>query len=193
MQIFHVRHLNDKQHIAAVTILYSFRQTPQMLGTPLCGRIRKGADAVRFQGNTFDLQKALPAIFGKGKIKPGISVLCFSAEIFNFTKTSGSQPFPGSQIRCLGIHIDEAAAFADGNQIIFGFSAGVVAFLAPDLCPYRQKLPAAAGILHVDHFCLAVNLHMGNKPVGPGQKFSGNHAGINHTSLKNSTCSPSGP
>jgi hypothetical protein len=56
------------------------------------------------------------------------------------------------------------------NQIVLGFSVWVIPVLTPDLRSRLQQFPAAAGVFHMDNLFLSVNFHMGNKPIGPGQK-----------------------
>jgi hypothetical protein len=151
-----------------------------VFGTPFRWRVREGTNAVIFQGTTLDLQKTGLSVSDKRKIEPGISVLCFSPEIFDFPQTACCQPFLGGQIGRLGIHIDEAAAFPDGNQVVFCFPAGIIGLLTPDLGAGRQQFPASAGVFYVDNFCLTIDFHMGNKTVGTSQKYSGNHIAILH-------------
>ena len=107
----------------------------------------------------------------------------FGPEILHGAKAAGKEPFPGGAVGCLRVHVDKAVALADGDEVIFGFAAGVIGPLAPDFCAHGQKLPAPAGIFDVDDFRLSINLHMGDEPVGPGQKSTGGHVGVMHGCL----------
>ncbi len=124
MQIQHIGHLNYEKNVCATAGFCQFGQLLQMLGAALGGCVRKGADTIGFQGDTFDFQKTGFAIFYKRKVKAGIAVAAFRDEVFNMPKSTGEQPFFGAGIGCLGIHIDKALAFFDGDQIIPGFAGG---------------------------------------------------------------------
>lgn len=67
-------HLDNEQGIARAALRHRPLQTPQVLGPPLRGGIRKGADAPILQGNALDLQIALLPVLLEGKVKPGIPV-----------------------------------------------------------------------------------------------------------------------
>ena len=107
----------------------------------------------------------------------------FGPEIFHGPQSPGQQPFPGGNVGGLGIHVDQAAALADGDQIIFGFPAGVIGPLAPDQSACGQQLPAPAGVFYMDGFRLSVDVHMGDESVGPGLKDPGGHVGVMHGCL----------
>ena len=104
----------------------------------------------------------------------------FCLQIPDFAQPTASEPFSGGNIGRLGIHIDEPVTFADGDQIKFGLSVGVAAFLAPDFCPRLQQFPATAGIFNVNNFFTAADFHMGDESVGPGEEMSRGHVGIMH-------------
>ena len=173
-------HLDDKEHIGPVALLRRPQKAPQMLGSPLRGGIREGADPVLLQGDPLDLQEALPAVLHKGQVKPGIVVDGLPAEILNFPQSSRTEPFPGGSIGGLGVHVDEKGVLLNGDQVELCFPGGVVGALAPDPCPRGQQLPAAARVLHMDDFRPAVDPDMGDKTVWPVQEDSGNHIGIKH-------------
>ena len=89
-------------------------------------------------------------------------------QIGDFAQPAGLQPFSRCNIGCLGVHIDQPVAFADGNQIVLSFPVGIVAFLAPDFRAGLEQFPAAASVFDVDNLFFTANLHMSDKPVGPG-------------------------
>ena len=175
MQIFHIRHLDHKQHIGPIARLGSFRQSPQVLGTPLCGRIRESADPVVLQRHALHLQKTGLSRQGKGKIEPGIPVEGLGLQFRHFPQSPGQEPFLRCGVGGLGIHVDEPVSLSDGNQVVFGFPGRIAAFLAPDLGPGEQQFPAAAGVFHVDDLRFPADLHMGDEPVGPGQEDPRRH------------------
>ena len=104
----------------------------------------------------------------------------FRPDIFHMAQSAGLEPFFGGSIGGLGVHIDEPVALLDGDEIIFGFSVGIVGYLAPNLGAGGQQFPATAGVLYMANFHFSVDLHMGNKPVGPGDKGARNHSAITH-------------
>ena len=104
----------------------------------------------------------------------------FGAKLLHMAQAARCQPFFHGGVGGLRIHIDQSVALADGDQIIFGLPAGIIRFLTPDFRSHREQLPAPAGVLHMDDFVLSVDLHMGNKPVGPGKEGAGGHVGVFH-------------
>ena len=80
----------------------------------------------------------------------------------------------------MGVHIDEAVPFLNCDQVKFCFPVGVAAHFAPYLCSGREELFASAGIFYMADFFLAVNLYMGDEPVGPPQKYTGDRILISH-------------
>ena len=175
VEIFYVRHLDDKQHISAEAPHDQLFQSSQMFGTPLCGRIGESTDTVIFQCHTLDLQIADLAVFDEGKIKPGVAAEAFGFKIFDFSKASRKQPFPGGNVGSLRIHVDQALTFADGDQVVVGLAGRIGIVAAPYRCAGGQQFPAAAGIFYMDRFFLTVDLHFCDKPIGPEEKISRDH------------------
>ena len=75
MQVFDSLHLDHKKYVRAVAFGRQPGKLPQVLGTPLRGRIRESTDTVIFQCHTFNFQKAGHPVFLKRKVKAGIPVL----------------------------------------------------------------------------------------------------------------------
>ena len=92
----------------------------------------------------------------------------FGPQILNFAQTTGEEPFLCGGVGGLGIHVDQPVTFFYGNQVVFGFSVGICAFLALNRRTFRQQLPAAAGVFDMADFYCAVYFNMSNKPVGAG-------------------------
>ena len=180
MQICYVRHLNDEQNARAIPFSGGAGQTPQMLRAPEGGGVGEGADTVFLQRHAFDLQKPELSVPKKGKIKPGIAVNGLRPEGLDFPKAAGEQPLFGRRVGRLGVHIDETAAFLNGNQVKAGFSGRGGRLLTPDTRSGDKQLLAASGVFYVDGLCLPGDVHIGDKPVGAGKKRAGYHIGVVH-------------
>ena len=178
MEVLHVRHLDHEQDVGTVARSGGLGQALEMPGAPLGGGVGEGTDAIELQGHSLHLQKAGAALQSEGEVEAGITVGGFRPEIGDRAQPAGEEPLLRRGVGGLGIHIDQAAALADGDQVIFCFPVGVVGALAPDLCPGRQQLPAAAGIFHMDGFLLSVDGNLGDEAVGPGEKSPGNHVAV---------------
>ena len=88
MQILDPLHLDHEKHISAEPCLRQFCQLPQMLGAPLGGGVREGADPVAFQCYALHLQEALPPVFHKGEVKPGLPPPALRFQIFNLSQAA---------------------------------------------------------------------------------------------------------
>ena len=78
----------------------------------------------------------------------------------------------------------QAAVLADGDEIIFRFTGGIVGPVAPDIGPGGEELPAAACVLYMaDHF-LPVQFHHGDKPVGAADESGFQHVLVAHFGLR---------
>ena len=181
MEVFHIRHLDHKQHPGPIAFLCCLGKMPQMFRAPLRGGIREGADPIRFQGHALYFQEMLFSILPKGKIEPGIPVFRFGFPFFRCSQATGPEPFPGSDVGSLGIHIDEPLPFSHRNEVEFCLAVGVVGPLAPDLRPREQQLPAAACVFHMADLHLSIDLHVGHKPVRSSHKNPRHHIFIFHT------------
>ena len=60
----------------------------------------------------------------------------------------------------------------NGNKIIASLAGGIQAVFKNYITAWQKKFLAAASIFYMDSFFPAVNFHMGNEPVGPGDEFS---------------------
>ena len=180
-EIRSICHLNDKQHIGFIPFCHRPTQTLQMFCTPLGRGIGEGAHPVHFQSHTLDLQKTGPAVSGKGEVEPGVAVEGLWAEVLYFTQSAGSQPFSGSHVGRLGIHVHETLSLPHADQIKPGLPAGICCPLTKNGRAGDQQLPASAGVLHMDGFLPPIYFHLCNKPIGPGQKRPGHHVLIDHS------------
>ena len=87
-------------------------------------------------------------------------------------------------------HLRELAACREaGHQVVFCFAGGVGAPLQIHGAAGEEQFPAAPGVFHVDGLHRAVQLHLGNEAIGPGQKPGGMDVVIDHFS---SSASPEG-
>ena len=180
MERHHILHLDDHEDISPIALPGQLRQTPDVLGTPQGGGVGKGADAVMFQGAALDFQETGPAVLCEGEIEPGIPVNGFRPKVLQRPQAAGEEPFLCRRIGGLGIHVDEPPAFLHGDEVVFGFSVGVAAALAPDCYAGDQQFPAPAGVFDMADLFLSVDLNVGHKPVGPLQKYPGDHVFVCH-------------
>ena len=105
----------------------------------------------------------------------------FCPQILHRPQPAAAEPLHSSGVGRLGIHIDKPFALAHRNQIVPGLPGRVFRPLAPNLRSRLQQLPAASGVLHMDGLHLTVQLHPGNKPVGPGQEPPPLHIFVAHS------------
>ena len=88
--------------------------------------------------------------------------------------------FPKNGVGRSGIQIDQAAALLHGDQVPGGLSPRVLPRRQPDGGAGQQKLPAAAGIFHMDRGLLPLQQDLRHKAVWPGEKDRRRYAGIVH-------------
>ena len=85
----------------------------------------------------------------------------------------------------LGVHIDQQGRQAGPDllhrhQVISRLACGIGAALQVDGAPGKQQLPAPPGVLHVDRLHPAVQLHLGDEAVGPGEEPGGVDVLVDH-------------
>ena len=90
---------------------------------------------VIFQRHTLHFQKTGLAVQGKGEVKPGIPVEGFCLQVFDFSQSAAFQPFSRGDVGCLRVHVDKPVTLFHGDQVVFGFSVGIMGLLAPNLRP----------------------------------------------------------
>ena len=178
--VFDIGHLDDEEDIGAVARPGGFGQAPDVFGSPLCGGVGEGADAVLFQCTALDLQKAPFAVLDKGKIVAGVAVFDLGAELGDLPQAAVAQPLPCRFVGGLGVHVDEPVALLDGDQVEFGFPVWIVGPLAPDGAAGDQELPAPARVLHMADLHSSIDLDVGNEAVGAGAEDAGGHVFIAH-------------
>jgi hypothetical protein len=105
----------------------------------------------------------------------------FGLQSGDFTQSTGGQPFSGSNVGCLGVHIDQPMAFLYRDEIEFGFAVGVLGFFTPDSRTGLQQLPATAGIFYMADLRHTVYFDISDETVGAGKKKSGLHAVVFHS------------
>ncbi len=116
----------------------------------------------------------------EGEVKAGIPLKDLCPKAFDLTQTACTKPFSGGDIGRLGIHVDQPVTFLHSDQIIFCLPFRFVRFLAPNGAAGNQQLFTPAGVFHMADLGAAVQLHMGDKPVGPCQEFACPHIRIFH-------------
>jgi hypothetical protein len=162
--------LDYEQYVTTVAFLDGLRQMLQMPGATLSRGIGEGANAVMFQGNTFDFQKAGFAVLGEGKVKTGFSVESLRTQVFDFSQSTVKQPFFDSGIWRLRVHVDQTVALMHSNQIVLGLAVGIAGKLTPYLAARNQQFFAPAGVFYMADLDLTANLYVGNEPVGSGKE-----------------------
>jgi len=137
-----------------------------------CGRrIWETRYVISFQSYSLHFDESLSSVRAGVKVKPGIAVGFLRRHLNLFReKMTCLYPFQRCFIGNLGIHVDQASAFIDADQIVSCLSRRVTALFQKDLRPWDQKLLTSACVLYMNRLDLPANLHMGNKPIGTVKK-----------------------
>lgn len=141
--------------------------------TPLAvGASGKRATLSASRDYSLHFDESLSSVRAGVKVKPGIAVGFLRRHLNLFReKMTCLYPFQRCFIGNLGIHVDQASAFIDADQIVSCLSRRVTALFQKDLRPWDQKLlTSACVLLHEPSRSAQANLHMGNKPIGTVKK-----------------------
>ena len=159
--------------------LHRVHQLVEMLHAPLRRRVRKAGMAAVLQRDALHLHQMQPLRRLQTEIQPGLSEAVLAVD-----GGSGGvelqRPLREHLVGRLRVHVDKLSVFLHGDQVIGGLAVGVRPFLQIHRRAGHQQLPAAARVFHVAHRLRVVHQHMGDKPVGPRQKYPLFHLFVSH-------------
>ena len=179
---FHVFHLHHEEQRRPQAGLRRPLQLPDVLHSPLRGRVGEAGRAAVLQGDALDLdQEETPGAL-HAEVQAGVPICVLPAEDRPL-RQAGRQPFGKYPVGRLGVHVYQQLPLPHGNEVIRRLPAGVFVFLQIDGRPGDQQLPAAARIFYVDGLDGSLRLHLGDEAVGPGEKAARDHGLILHSGL----------
>ena len=156
-------------------------QLPDMPNPALGGRIGKIPYAVNLQRAALYLQQKpfLPALHIK--IHSGITVTVLGQHP---VESLLPQPLLHHMVGGLAVDVEQhPVCLAHGHQVVGGFSPRCARRREPHLAPRNEQLPAAPGVFHMNAFPVPVQLHLGDKAIGPCQKNSFCNIFVDHGGL----------
>ena len=115
------------------------------------------------------------------KIHPGITVTVLGQHP---VESLLPQPLLHHMVGGLAVDVEQhPVCLAHGHQVIGGFSPRCARRREPHLAPRNEQLPAAPGVFHMNALLVPIQLHLGDKAIGPCQKNSFCNIFVDHGGL----------
>ncbi|MPM28087.1 hypothetical protein SDC9_74604 [bioreactor metagenome] len=152
-----------------------------MLDAPLRGCVRKPGVAIFLQRHALNLHQMGPVVRLQTKVDAGRAVGILRLQRLHIRqKTALCRPLAKHPVGGLRIHIHQQTSLFHRDQIIGGFSRGILRPLQIDPCAGEKQLPAPARIFHMAHHPAFRCVHQRDKAVWPLRKAAGKHRSISH-------------
>lgn len=175
-KVQHVRHLDHEEGRGPVALLHGPHQLMQMPDTTLRGGVREQAVALPLQRHALHLHQVQPLRPFQTEVQPGVPVTVLRVD--GDLRLLLANPLGKNAVGGLSVHVDEPVALLHGDEVPRRPAGRIGPTLQIDRGPPHQQLPAAACVLHMAHHRLALQLYMGDEPVGPLQKVRLPHLSV---------------
>ena len=176
-------HLNNESQDCTIPFFLGFNKLMDVLNTTLRGSIGEIAYTVPLQGAALHFNKRLLHFatfhFLLGiKVDTGISIgVLWDDDIV----TLSLKIFQNHLVWRLAVDVyEQAVILYNSHKIILSLAPWAVRGREIDCTAWDKEFFASAGVLHMNCFCMSINLDLCDETVGPSDKFCLSDIGILH-------------